>query len=250
MSQLSPEETVFLKAIGDRARAAREAAGLTRNLLAKNSGISLRYLALLEAGEGNLSVLMVRRLCAALGLAIESLLAPADQSRRAHIALVGLRGAGKSTLGRQLAQRLNIPFVELDQEVERALGTSLANVFSLYGEASFRQAEFKALQNVLKRLPKAVIATGGSIVEDSNTYSYLREQCFTIWLSATPSDHMQRVVDQGDMRPIKGRENAMQELETILKVREKLYVLADARVDTSASIEVTTLETLLAAINR
>jgi XRE family transcriptional regulator, aerobic/anaerobic benzoate catabolism transcriptional regulator len=249
VAELSPEEAVYLKAIGDRARTARDAAGLTRSALAEKSGISLRYLALLEAGEGNLSVLMVRRLCAALGLAIEGLLAPVDQSRRAHIALVGLRGAGKSTLGRQLAERLAVPFIELDQEVERALGTSLANVFALYGEATFRQAEFKALQSVIQRLPKAVIATGGSIVEEANTYAYLREHCFSVWLSATPRDHMQRVVDQGDMRPIKGRENAMQELENILKAREKAYVLADKRIDTSATNEEDTLELLVAAVS-
>jgi XRE family transcriptional regulator, aerobic/anaerobic benzoate catabolism transcriptional regulator len=249
MAELSPEEAIYLKAIGERARAARDAAGLTRNALAANSGISLRYLALLEAGEGNLSILMVRRLCAALGLAIEGLLAPLDRSRRAHIALVGLRGAGKSTLGRRLAQQLALPFIELDKEVERALGSSLANVFSLYGESTFRQAEFKALQSVLERLPKAVIATGGSIVEEANTYAYLREHCFTVWLSATPADHMQRVVDQGDMRPIKGRENAMQELENILKVREKSYRLADSRIDTSAHTIDETLLLLTASVN-
>jgi XRE family transcriptional regulator, aerobic/anaerobic benzoate catabolism transcriptional regulator len=238
MASLSSEEAIYLKVIGQRAREARDAAGLTRNELADQSGISLRYLAQLEAGEGNLSVLMVRRLCKALGLSMATLLAAADSSRRSHIALVGLRGAGKSTLGRLLAQ----------QEVERAMGTDLANVFSIYGESSFRGAEMKALQSVLQRLPRAVIATGGSLVEQASTYDLLRESCYTVWLSATPADHMQRVIDQGDMRPIRGRTNAMQELESILKARGKLYALADVEINTSARNQESTLEALRQAV--
>jgi XRE family transcriptional regulator, aerobic/anaerobic benzoate catabolism transcriptional regulator len=248
MASLSSEEAIYLKVIGQRAREARDSAGLTRNELAEQSGISLRYLAQLEAGEGNLSILMVRRLCQALGLSMATLLAAADSSRRSHIALVGLRGAGKSTLGRLLAQQLAMPFIELDQEVERAMGTDLANVFSIYGEGRFRGAELSALQSVLQRLPRAVIATGGSLVEQANTYELLRESCFTVWLSATPADHMQRVIDQGDMRPIKGRTNAMQELESILKARGKLYALADVEINTSAADQVATLELLRQAV--
>jgi XRE family transcriptional regulator, aerobic/anaerobic benzoate catabolism transcriptional regulator len=248
MASLSSEEAIYLKVIGQRAREARDAAGLTRNQLADQSGISLRYLAQLEAGEGNLSVLMVKRLCNALGVSMATLLAAADSSRRSHIALIGLRGAGKSSLGRSLAQMLAMPFIELDQEVERAMGTDLANVFSIYGEGSFRGAELKALQSVLQRLPRAVIATGGSIVEQANTYALLRESCFTVWLSATPADHMQRVIDQGDMRPIRGRANAMQELENILKARGKLYALADVQINTSEADQATTLEALRQAV--
>src|SRR5690606_1187913 len=178
-------------------------------------------------------------------LMMEQRFGEASRERARRIALVGLRGAGKSTLGAQLAARLRVPFYELDQQIERELGASLGSIFSMYGQDTFREAEARVLDRLTRAHKRCVIATGGSLVLEPHTFELLRERCFTVWLRASPEDHMDRVIAQGDLRPIRGREHAMAELRTILKQRERLYALADAVVDTSGADEAQSLERLL-----
>ncbi len=274
------DESAFLEALGRRVRDRRDEARLTRKRLAELSGLSERYLAQLESGDGNISILLIRRVAEALGCPLEQLLADraldpeivgaievlrglrpeqrheavlmmqqrfgeSSRERARRIALVGLRGAGKSTLGALLAARLRVPFHELDQQIERELGASLGSIFSMYGQETFREAEARVLDRLTRAHKRCVIATGGSLVLEPRTYELLRERCFTVWLRATPEDHMDRVIAQGDLRPIRGREHAMAELRTILKQRDRLYALADAIVDTSGADEAQSLERLL-----
>jgi XRE family transcriptional regulator, aerobic/anaerobic benzoate catabolism transcriptional regulator len=225
-------ETLYLSRLGERVRAWRSGQGMTRKALALASGVSERYLAQLEAGEGNISVLLLRKVAHAMGVPVESLVRE-DQAEEKPVALLGLRGAGKSTLGAKLAQELDLTFVELDKEVEREAGTALGEVFALYGQEAFRRFERRALERVLSRKERAVIATGGSLVTDAANYRLLLERCRCIWLRATPEDHMSRVIAQGDMRPFKGRSAAFEELKQLLQERERLYARADATVNTS-----------------
>jgi XRE family aerobic/anaerobic benzoate catabolism transcriptional regulator len=153
--------------------------------------------------------------------------------RRDRIALIGLRGAGKSTLGARLAERLGRPFIELDREIERASGLSLAEIFDLYGQGGFRRLERQALDRVLAAQPRFVLATGGSIVSEAPTFAELLLGCYTVWVRARPAEHMQRVVAQGDLRPMADNAEAMADLERILAGREALYRKADAQVDTA-----------------
>jgi XRE family aerobic/anaerobic benzoate catabolism transcriptional regulator len=150
-----------------------------------------------------------------------------------RVALLGLRGAGKSTLGARLAQAMDVPFVELDREVEKEAGAPLGEVFSMYGQEAFRRFERKALARVLKQYPRAVIATGGSLVTDPDTYDLLLDHCTCVWLKATPEDHMGRVMAQGDLRPFKGSPAALEEIRRLLADRDRLYARADAILDTS-----------------
>ncbi|HLT26233.1 MAG TPA: helix-turn-helix transcriptional regulator [Zeimonas sp.] len=277
------DEHAFLEALGRRVRERRDEAHLTRKRLAELSGLSERYLAQLESGDGNISILLIRRVAEALGCPLEQLLADrsvdpeiaaavellrglrpeqrheavallqqrfgeTSRERARRIALVGLRGAGKSTLGAQLAARLRAPFYELDQQIERELGASLGSIFSMYGQDTFREAEARVLDRLTRTHRRCVIATGGSLVLEPRTYELLRERCFTVWLRASPEDHMDRVIAQGDLRPIRGREHAMSELRAILKQRERLYALADATVDTSGADEAQSLERLLEVV--
>lgn len=273
----------YLERLGARVRQRREELGLTRRRLAEESGLSERYLAQLELGTGNASVLLIRRLALALEVAPEVILldtpaGPAtaqifaalryldtetlaqaaalleqrfgkiSHARRQRIALIGLRGAGKSTLGTALARRLRVPFHELDLEVERDAGMSLANLFSLYGQDAYRRHERKALAALVARDGAQVIATGGSLPTEPDSFELLRSHCFTVWLRAEPQDHMKRVVAAGDLRPIRGRTRAMAELEAILVERESLYARADLRVDTSVNSVERCVELVLAAI--
>ncbi|MBW6494456.1 MAG: helix-turn-helix transcriptional regulator [Burkholderiaceae bacterium] len=273
----------YLERLGARVRQRREALGLTRRRLAEESGVSERYLAQLELGSGNASVLLIRRLAQALEVAPEMILldTPAgsataqifavlryldpatlaqaaglleerfgkvSHARRQRVALIGLRGAGKSTLGTALARRLRIPFHELDLEVERDAGMSLANLFALYGQDAYRSHERNALEALAARDGHRVIATGGSLPTEPESFEFLRSHCFTVWLRAEPEDHMKRVVAAGDLRPIRGRTRAMAELETILAEREALYAQADLRVDTSVNSVRRCVELVLAAI--
>ena len=151
----------------------------------------------------------------------------------ACIALLGLRGAGKSSLGARLAETLGAPFVELDREVEREAGSNLGEVFSIYGQDAYRRFERRALERVLRQHDRAVIATGGSLVTDQDNYELLRERCYCVWLKASPEEHMSRVISQGDMRPFKGRSAALDEIRRLLADRDRLYARADAVVDTS-----------------
>ena len=227
-------EAAFLARLGERVRRWRDSAGVTRKALAATSGVSERYLAQLEAGQGNMSVLLLRKVTRAMGVPMEVLLKEeAGSERSQRIALLGLRGAGKSTLGAKLAEALGAPFIELDQEVEKEAGQRLGEVFAMYGQEAFRRFERRALERVLAQHPRAVIAAGGSLVTDPGTYRLLLERCFCIWLKATPDDHMSRVIAQGDMRPFKGRSTALDEIKKLLEDRERLYGRADATVETS-----------------
>jgi XRE family aerobic/anaerobic benzoate catabolism transcriptional regulator len=226
------QEQAFLARLGERVRAWRTEHGMTRKQLSVASGVSERYLAQLEAGQGNMSVLLLRKVARAMGVGVERLVRE-DETQQRPVALLGLRGAGKSTLGAKLAQSLNLPFVELDREVEREAGAPLGEVFAMYGQDAFRRFERRALERVLGEHPQAVIATGGSLVTDPGTYELLLERCRCIWLKAAPEEHMARVVAQGDMRPFKGRAAALDEIRKLLDDRDRLYGRANAVVDTS-----------------
>lgn len=227
-------EALYLAQLGERVRAWRSGQGMTRRRLAAASGVSERYLAQLEAGRGNVSILLLRRIANAMEVPVEILVREHDgEPRRARVALVGLRGAGKSTLGEKLARALDVPFVELDREVEREAGASLAEVFAMYGQEGFRRFERKALARVLKEHARAVIAAGGGIVTEPETWRILHDHCFCIWLKASPEEHMKRVMDQGDTRPFRGRAAALDEIRRLLAEREPLYARADAAIDTS-----------------
>lgn len=259
----------FLGGLGERVRAARERTGLTRKDLAAESGVSERYLAQLESGRGNISVLLLQKIAMALGLPLAELFSAQDEQaaelaliqqflkrlpsqqlskvrtqlvrefgsspleRTKRIALLGLRGAGKSSLGSRLAKQLGVPFIELDREVEREAGTSLSEIFLLYGQQGYRRYERRCLERVLRRHDRCVMATGGSIVSEPGTYDLLLSACYTIWLKALPEEHMARVVAQGDTRPMAGNAEAMDDLRRILEGRAALYGQADAVVDTA-----------------
>jgi len=230
----SQQESLFLSRLGERVRAWRIESGTTRKALAAASEVSERYLAQLEAGEGNISVLLLRRVARAMGVAIETLVKEDDAApQRDRIALIGLRGAGKSTLGAKLAQLLHMPLVELDREVEKEAGARLGEVFAMYGQDAYRRFERRALERVLEQHERAVIAAGGSLVTDPANYELLLERCFCVWLKASPEDHMARVIAQGDMRPFKGRSAALDEIRKLLADRDPLYARAAATVETS-----------------
>lgn len=263
----------FLLSLGSRIRDLRNHRAMTRKTLARESDVSERHLAQLESGEGNISILLLRRIAAVLSVSLEELFAPPQQNgqhyssqkqtlwrfierlpshrleeaaarllrdfgpeqnlRRARIALIGLRGAGKSTLGSKLAAERNVPFIELDQEIEKETGMPLADIFSLYGQSGYRAIEKRTLERVLSERDRAVISVGGGIVSEKETYEYLLAHCYTIWLRAQPEEHMSRVIAQGDFRAMAGSDRAMEDLRRILESREPLYRKADVCVDTS-----------------
>jgi XRE family transcriptional regulator, aerobic/anaerobic benzoate catabolism transcriptional regulator len=269
--QEGPREA-YLTALGDRVRALRHRRGLTRKRLAEAAGVSERHLANLETGQGNASVMLLRDLARALGSSIGEIVGeesasgdestriremlrgrdeatlsrvrmavaqalgagPSDGDRDSRIALTGLRGAGKSTLGRMLAEELRVPFIELDRVVERMAGCDVAEIHSLYGADAFRRYELRALEDTVATHERAVIATGGGLVTEPATYELLLARCFTVWLRASPDDHMKRVIAQGDLRPMAGNAEAMEDLKRILATREAAYARADLTFDTSA----------------
>lgn len=227
----------LLARLGEVVRALRAERGLTRKELATRAHVSERFLAQLEVGEGNISVLRLEDVAVALGMRGADLLASASEPRETPvgvIALLGLRGAGKSSLGLAVSRRLGVPFVELDELVAREAGMSLATIFEIHGEAHFRRVEREALRKFLDATPSAVLATSGSIVQDKETFALLRARTRTVWLKARAKDHWDRVVAQGDGRPMRGRVNAKSELEELLRARKPLYEKADVTVDTSA----------------
>ena len=226
------QEHAYLARLGERVRAWRGEQRMTRKQLAAASGVSERYLAQLEAGQGNMSVLLLRKVARAMGVGVERLVRD-DDGQQKPVALIGLRGAGKSTLGTKLAEALKVPFVELDREVEKEAGAQLGEVFAMYGPDAFRRFERRALERVLAEHPLAVIATGGGLVTDPGTYELLLERCRCIWLRAAPEEHMNRVIAQGDMRPFKGRSPALDEVRKLLTDRDRLYGRAHTMVDTS-----------------
>jgi XRE family transcriptional regulator, aerobic/anaerobic benzoate catabolism transcriptional regulator len=224
-----------LDALGRAVRHRRTERGLTLHALAERARVSERFLVQLEAGQGNISVARLCDVAAALGTSAADLLRGADASERRSgvVALLGLRGAGKSTIGPRLAKRLEVPFLELDQLVERAAGLSLAEVFELHGEAFYRRLERETLRGVIAEGRDAVLATGGSIVTDADSFELLRRGATTVWLKARPEDHMLRVRAQGDERPMRNRGDAMSELRSLLRTRGSLYAQAEHVVDTS-----------------
>src|SRR4026207_1693459 len=225
-------EPLYLSRLGDRVRAWRTENGMTRKTLARARGVSERSLAQLEAGEGNISVLLLRKVAHAMGVPVENLVRE-DASDQKPIALLGLRGAGKSTLGAKLAEAMKLPFVELDREVEKEAGAALGEVFALYGQDAFRRFERRAPERVRAGRPGALLAAAGGRVTDPGTYDLLLERCRCVWLKAAPEEHMSRVIAQGDMRPFKGRSAALEEIRKLLTDRDRLYGRAHATVDTS-----------------
>jgi XRE family aerobic/anaerobic benzoate catabolism transcriptional regulator len=278
------EEAGLLRALGERVREARARRGLTRRMLSRDSGVSERHIAQLESGQGNISILLLAQIGSALGVPVADLLRPADEEpaelaliqqflrrmppqrlarvrqqllrehgngvaeRRKRIALIGLRGAGKSTLGAALAEDLRLPFVELDREVEREAGTGLSEIFLLYGQQGYRRYELRCLEKTLESHERCVIATGGSIVSEPATYDLLLSTCYTVWLKAQPEEHMSRVIAQGNTRPMAGNAQAMDDLRRILDSRSMFYSQADALVDTAGRTPKQSLKELKRAI--
>jgi XRE family aerobic/anaerobic benzoate catabolism transcriptional regulator len=270
MTEHPDPESGFLAHLGQRVRTMRALRGMSRKVLAKVSGISERYIAQLESGKGNVSIVLLRRVSNAMGAHLEDLIPAAEpspdwpvirdllrkatpnqiarakdilagqsgtaalrQTSFAGIALIGLRGAGKSTLGKMLAQQIGWSFVELNKEIEAQNGLSVAEIIAFYGQEGFRRMEQAALGQLLARKELMVLATGGGIVSEPLTFDLILSSFYSIWLKAEPEEHMARVRSQGDLRPMADDRSAMSELRTILLSREPLYARASAVVDTA-----------------
>ncbi len=281
----SRDADAYLRRLGERVRTLRNQRGMSRKVLARQAKVSERYIAQMEAGLGNCSIVLLRRIARAIGLPVTQLVhdgaepaldlvlltqflerlpapalaqardllmqnfsRPSDDTRRHRIALIGLRGGGKSTLGALLAERMAVPFIELDREIERRSGASLSEIFDMFGQETFRRAEREALDDVLRQHKRFVIATSGSIVTEPGTLEILLSSCFTVWVRAEPQDHMKRVMAQGDMRPMANSGRAMEDLVSILKSREPLYARADATLNTTGKSPEQNLDELLQAI--
>jgi XRE family aerobic/anaerobic benzoate catabolism transcriptional regulator len=280
----APADEAYLRRVGERVRLGRARRGMSRKVLSRASGVSERYLAELERGAGNASLLVLRQIAQALSIEASALvsdepeppldltlamhqlqrLPPAELAEareliaqrfgkaevRAHgrVALVGLRGAGKTTLGQLAADALSVPFIELDREIERACGMELPEIFAAHGQAMFRELERQCLLTVVQRYERAVIATGGSLVTEPATYDLLLSTCFVVWLKATPDQHMGRVIDQGDLRPMSDNPQAMDDLRAILESRTALYAKAGAEVNTADKTQAQAFAALLGVI--
>jgi len=271
-SSVAPRpERDFLEILGRRVRTLRGRRAKTRKSVAREADVSERHLAQLESGEGNVSIVLLRRIADALDVSLAELFAPdaekpiekrlvqdflerlpadrlkdvvsrlmrdyshENQLRHSRAALIGLRGAGKSTLGEKLGRELDVPFIELDREIEKDTGMPLAEIFSLYGQSGFRTIEKRTLERVLQEHDRAVFSIGGGVVSDRDTYDYLLSHCYTIWIKAQPEEHMSRVIAQGDFRAMAGSNRAMEDLRGILESREPLYRKADMVLDTSGT---------------
>jgi XRE family transcriptional regulator, aerobic/anaerobic benzoate catabolism transcriptional regulator len=243
----------LLEALGAAVRSLRGDRGLTLRALAEKAQVSVRFLVQLEAGEGNISVARLEDVAEALDTTGAELLARASRrstntAARSVIALVGLRGAGKSSIGAAVAKRLGVPFVELDEAIVREAQMTLGAIFEIHGEAWYRNLERTVLRRLLDQKKPMVLATGGSIVTDAETWSLLRSRARTIWLKASPEDHWNRVVAQGDVRPMRGRPEARSELGKLLASRMPLYELADTIVDTSKKSASTVVSHVVSAV--
>ena len=260
----------YLTALGERVRNARARRGMTRRNLASESGVSERFLAQLEAGDGNISIIRLRQIATAMNISLGDLvrdeparpielnfiaellypLEPADlreahhmlaarfgpaqsSDRSGRIALVGLRGAGKSALGTRLADQLNMPLIRIADRIESAAGMRIDQVFSLSGQSAYRRYERRCLEEIVADHSHAIIETSGGLVSEPGTLALLLDTCFTVWVQASPEEHMARVVAQGDTRPMAGNDEAMADLRRILDERTPLYTRADAKLDTS-----------------
>lgn len=230
-----PEELEIIRRVGQRVRRTRAARKRTMRELAEMSGVSVRFLSQLEAGEANISIGRLASVAKALGVSIAELVAENTRwgQKGDSVALLGLRGAGKSTIGPRVAGQLGLEFIELDERIEEAAGMPLAEIFSMHGEGYYRRLELESLDALLGQQRPSVIALSGGIVHNEVAYAAARRRCTTVWLRAKPTDHMQRVIDQGDRRPVANRPDAMEELRAILAAREPLYAMADVTVDTS-----------------
>ncbi|MBU6456610.1 MAG: helix-turn-helix transcriptional regulator [Bradyrhizobium sp.] len=269
MTDSPDSEAIFLEQLGQRVRTTRALRGMSRKVLAKVSGLSERYIAQLESGKGNVSIVLLRRVSNAMATHLEDLIPSTEpapdwavlrdllrqatpqqiaqvrevlaggsasvrrQMSFAGIALIGLRGAGKSTLGKMLAKKIGWSFVELNKEIEQQNGLSVAEIIALYGQEGFRRMEQAALGQLLARKELMVLATGGGIVSEPLTFDLVLSSFYTIWLKARPEEHMARVRRQGDLRPMADDRSAMAELRNILLSREPLYARASAMVDTA-----------------
>ncbi len=237
--------------LGERVRRQRLASGLTRKDLAIASQVSERHLANLESGTGNVSILVLTQISTALNVQAAFFLQDnVDRHRKQRIALVGLRGAGKSTLGALLAKQFGLSFYETNQYIEQAAGCKLSEIHNLLGPTAYRRYERQALEEIIAKPGPLVLATPGGIVSDPQTYELLLTHCFTIWLQASPQDHMQRVVEQGDLRPMAGKPQAMADLRKILNSRSDLYKQADLSWQTSGLNIQENLIQLTAQINQ
>jgi XRE family aerobic/anaerobic benzoate catabolism transcriptional regulator len=223
----------ILDGLGAKLREARGRTSLSVSDLAREAGVSRRYVTEAEAGRANLSVVKLAELAHALGVPLQELCTLPVTRTLERVALVGLRGAGKSTIGPRLAAELDAPFVELDRRVEEAAGMALPEIFNVHGEAGFHRFEAEALERLLAEGERVVLAAGGSIVRSPDTYRRLLSSCRTVWLRARPEEHLQRVRDQGDLRPMRDRPRAMAELEALLAAREPDYGRCEFAVDTS-----------------
>ncbi|MGJ7511280.1 helix-turn-helix transcriptional regulator [Variovorax sp. GT1P44] len=282
ISVLADDRSPYLDEFGERLRTLRSRRGVTRKELALVSGISERYLANLELGRANPSLVILDQVAHGLDCAIAELVGDATTltpewlllrdllSGRSEaelhaarvaiaqmlgagtdgagnlnrIALIGLRGAGKSTLGRMLAEELGVPFIELSTEIEQVAGYSIREIHDLYGPNAYRRYERRALEQTLQIHSEFVLATPGGMVAEPSTFSLLMSHCRTVWLRAKPEDHMSRVAQQGDFRPMAGNEEAMEDLRRILTGREAFYAKAEVQVDTSAQPLEKTLQLL------
>ncbi|MFZ0523481.1 MAG: helix-turn-helix transcriptional regulator [Candidatus Acidiferrales bacterium] len=277
-------DTEFLGFVGARVRELRSLRGMTRKAVARDADVSERHLAQLELGDGNISILLLRRIAAALNASLADLFSPKvympdekrligellerlpanrlqetlkrltrefaseEKSRRSRIALIGLRGAGKSTLGAKLSREMNVPFIELDREIEKDAGIALAEIFSLYGQAGYRRIEKRTLDRVLKENARAIISIGGGVVSEKETYDRVLANCLTVWVKASPEEHMSRVIAQGDFRVMGENNEAMDDLRRILEARETLYRRADIHLETSGESVDASLSKLKRAI--
>jgi XRE family aerobic/anaerobic benzoate catabolism transcriptional regulator len=276
-------DAAFLMEVGKRVREIREQRDMTRKVLAGASGVSERYLAQLETGSGNASITLLRHVAAALNVRMTQLLSSSISPERAlinsfidsipdarleevmrrlvsefgaeggvrrkRIALIGLRGAGKTTLGSALAKALRRPFIELDREIEKEAGMALTEIFMMYGQARYRDLERHCLERLIASQREVVVSVGGGVVSEPDSYQLLLTNCFTVWIKASPAEHMSRVVAQGDMRPMQGHGRAMQDLKEILQAREPFYGRADAVVDTSGESVSKSLAALRLAVS-
>lgn len=266
-AELQQQLDLFIKQVGERVLTVRQSLGMSRRVLAEVSGVSQRTIVLLEGGRGNISISLLFRIARALGHSVQwfilpderthqdsmrvadfyltatpaqqqqvlNIIASQDQNalKKRRVCLIGLRGAGKSTLGRKVSETCSTPFRELNSEIEMIVGMSVQETMNLYGQEGYRRLEFQALEEIVSSTDNVILAAAGGVVSDPQTFAYLLKHFHTVWLKATPEEHMQRVRDQGDHRPMAGNPEAMSQLRSLLVNREALYASADVQLDTS-----------------